>query len=456
MEFKYYRELKHNYLCAKKEDTESPDGKYRYRIAESGRIKSLIPMSERSINSETYIYYETGSMQSIRDRFAVRGMSFGDVTSLLADMKALVLELSEFLLGEEGVVFDTGCIYTDLRTNRFRFMYCPFYDEKKSFPEFAMDLLSLVDEKDEKATDLVYRLCEESEERGGFFLDMLETGESLGEDENVMPAETPSEKETSFDGELFDEEEDEAPEPDTPRIKRAGKRLGGKAELFFSLMFGLLLCAMVYIRMNFILSAEENLLSIMVMVVSALTGVIALIAGFKDLKSSAPVKKPKPEKAAEADEDDDFYEMEDFSEMADTARFAPPREDSGKGSASERTTGPLPEAGHSYGETMVLDEIRRDHLTLFSRNLDKTARIELDALPLTVGKMEGYVNRTLSDSSVSRIHCRFEKKGERVIVRDLGSTNGTFKNGIRLNPQEEAIVDEGDEIRIGRVCFDCR
>ena len=90
------------------------------------------------------------------------------------------------------------------------------------------------------------------------------------------------------------------------------------------------------------------------------------------------------------------------------------------------------------------------------KNLDKTVRIALDRLPLTVGKMEGCVDKVLKDSSISRIHCRFIREGERVAVLDLGSTNGTYRNGLRLSPQEKIYIEEGDEIRLGRVCFDCR
>ncbi len=43
-----------------------------------------------------------------------------------------------------------------------------------------------------------------------------------------------------------------------------------------------------------------------------------------------------------------------------------------------------------------------------------------------------------------------------VTVLDLGSTNGTFRNGIRLKPREKTFLEKGDEIRMGRVCFDCR
>ena len=105
-----------------------------------------------------------------------------------------------------------------------------------------------------------------------------------------------------------------------------------------------------------------------------------------------------------------------------------------------------------------MEEETNGEISLFSRNLDKTVRIGLEKLPLTIGKMEGCVDRVLKDMSVSRIHCRIFKDDEsgKVAIMDLGSTNGTFKNGLRLSPREKNYIDEGDEVRIGRICFDCR
>ena len=37
------------------------------------------------------------------------------------------------------------------------------------------------------------------------------------------------------------------------------------------------------------------------------------------------------------------------------------------------------------------------------------------------------------------------------MIEDLNSTNGTFKNGIRLRPYEKRKLVSGDEIRTGSV-----
>ena len=53
----------------------------------------------------------------------------------------------------------------------------------------------------------------------------------------------------------------------------------------------------------------------------------------------------------------------------------------------------------------------------------------------------------LDDVTVSRHHAEFEVKGDTLLVRDLGSTNGTYVNGTRA---DESYLRSGDEVIIGR------
>ncbi len=38
-------------------------------------------------------------------------------------------------------------------------------------------------------------------------------------------------------------------------------------------------------------------------------------------------------------------------------------------------------------------------------------------------------------------------------ITDLNSTNGTFRNGMRLEPNASEIIEPGDEIGIGKLKF---
>ena len=52
----------------------------------------------------------------------------------------------------------------------------------------------------------------------------------------------------------------------------------------------------------------------------------------------------------------------------------------------------------------------------------------------------------LNDEGVSREHCAFVREGDKMVVEDMGSTNGTFCNGIKVDRRE--LVD-GDKIMVG-------
>ncbi len=73
-------------------------------------------------------------------------------------------------------------------------------------------------------------------------------------------------------------------------------------------------------------------------------------------------------------------------------------------------------------------------------------RIPLRNLPLTVGRAEPAAI-VLEGGTVSRRHCRFTMEGDRVLVEDMGSTNGTFLN--RKPVTTAVFLQDGDILSIG-------
>jgi transcriptional regulator with PAS, ATPase and Fis domain len=73
------------------------------------------------------------------------------------------------------------------------------------------------------------------------------------------------------------------------------------------------------------------------------------------------------------------------------------------------------------------------------------ARIELGGGLVKIGTAAGCELR-LDDRTASRVHCEVRVRGSAIFVRDLGSTNGTFCEGVRVY---EADVPSGAILKIG-------
>jgi hypothetical protein len=54
-------------------------------------------------------------------------------------------------------------------------------------------------------------------------------------------------------------------------------------------------------------------------------------------------------------------------------------------------------------------------------------------------------------SGVSRLHAVVKRDANRAVVMDLGSSNGTYLNGRRLNPHTEEALSHGDVIALGKL-----
>ena len=94
-------------------------------------------------------------------------------------------------------------------------------------------------------------------------------------------------------------------------------------------------------------------------------------------------------------------------------------------------------AGRELGRLVVLQ----------SPALETGEVYALDAHPLTVGRGTNNDVPIGSDEYASGRHARFEPRRDGVYIEDIGSTNGTYVNGIRLT--RERKLAPGDVVRIG-------
>lgn len=91
----------------------------------------------------------------------------------------------------------------------------------------------------------------------------------------------------------------------------------------------------------------------------------------------------------------------------------------------------------------------------FSLVSDEYPAIAVAKTPFFVGKDPNTADYVLNKAGVSRYHVKIDKNGDAYVISDLGSTNGTYINGRKLDPYKPQAVRRGDEIRIAACTFYC-
>lgn len=93
-------------------------------------------------------------------------------------------------------------------------------------------------------------------------------------------------------------------------------------------------------------------------------------------------------------------------------------------------------------------------IRLTSTDPSVCAEIAVDKEIFTIGRKQGAVDAVISfNNMIGRIHCRIEYNGEFYTVTDLQSTNGTFVNKVRLQPNSPYTIKNGDILRLANSDF---
>lgn len=97
------------------------------------------------------------------------------------------------------------------------------------------------------------------------------------------------------------------------------------------------------------------------------------------------------------------------------------------------------------GQSIYPSEVETSALLLVIQGPEQGREIQVAFEPIEIGR-EG-CTLTIPHHLVSRRHACVERQGAGYLVRDLGSTNGTFVNDARISEQP---LKDGDKIRVGK------
>lgn len=410
METEYIKSMHSNFARILLE--EIPDErKYQYCILNRGGIKGLLPCSLRKIDSDCYLYYDITSQQNITQMFRKKRIDRRWIRDFLWSLREIQMELDRFLLNDRNILWFPEYVYQDLENNVFLFMYMPYYEGENGFLKLLDFILENLDYEDEDLVEWAYRMYGQYEENGEVYLQkhIFEDAKFLENTTNLVSIqhnseadgnslEKPGQVESGYKGSFsFDETDDKTSEH---------SKLDMKKDLLRNQAY-----------------SQEN---------NRLPSDSSISAGSqKEERNKRKVFSLFDRKARVREEKDRYRQMLKLQM---------------EGQAVAEDT----YYGEEYGRTFFVEHSQEENVRrLFTADEEILTTLKEDCVML--GKYENEVDVVVKDPSVSRIHARIIRENGKYYIEDMNSTNGTSKNGVRMKPYEKKILNEGDEIMLGKM-----
>jgi hypothetical protein len=455
MNILYKRENHKSYLVLKDADLEEKIGgrieesqAYDLRMLCNNPISGLLPISVHMFNGETELYYDISTKQSLSVLYEKREMRKEDLEKLFYGMKSALKNMENYLLNMECLILEPEYIYIHAADETIYFLYHPYMQEnfEQTVYNFAEYLLERICNEDEQAVVYAYGFYRYIKEEKGDLSEalnrLLTEREVTGSSEEQTMAETKSEDLERDVLEFYPEDEDILAEQNPEMERKVPQETYFLAKMIFFAILGLGGIGILIFQLwenemdwNLILSQKESVAGIG-MIVVGIVGI--LLFGWMEVMRR---------KESECGQTNELLE----NSNRDSCEKQIPLPFTYEEILEEPDMKVAEEISY---ETVLLEEnCYHEQRILTGRVRGKRKQIDLSAFPFIIGKSNEQADYVLEDSSISRIHARFTLRDDIVYLTDLNSTNGTCKNGIRLEPNELVMLEAEDEITFGRVTF---
>lgn len=430
MKITYRREMKHNYMII---DPESLVWRnYECRMLAANTVEGVLRFQIRQIDDEIRFYYEITSRQPLTRMLEGRSIRSEELRRLVLGISAVLDKMEQYLLREGIVLLEAEHIYVEPES--FRIWLCLVPGLNRDFPEdygkLLEYLLGKVDHQDKDSVILAYGLYQETRKENYGMEDILRL--LCPEQEKAGGREADEVREPSGIWEADGARgKTEVWEPKGSRETRNAGEWDGVQETFPE-------------------KPKKH---------SLWSRISGWWAGRGEKKQSRGRKREElPVQVP--------WEMM-FQEEAQPQAIAPSSTFTGakavampQATAMPRATAMspvsvLPSATPGQ-DTVLLADLSQEPVSRLRRlrSLDgETEDIAIAYYPFIIGKQENLVDYLLEKETVSRLHLRIDREGDRYLAQDLNSTNGTTVNGALLDNNETVELQDGMEIRIAKYRF---
>lgn len=403
MKVRYRNDLYGNYMLI--EIPENVDtNQYTFKMLRRNKIEGILSCKERMEDGKSYLYVDIGNKKSIIQEYEEKELQLEDMIVIFQKLIQILEELRKYLLGESMVVMNPGYIFKDIETDDLYVLLLPWETKNRNFRDLAEFFLEKINHKDENGVNaayLFYRQQNQPQFSVYQFLSILEKESILKRQKtkNTVTVQTrnadvleETEKNKNQNVSFQDSFDTQIWNEEKVNFDYKDKKKIKIVLLFLILLF---------LIISF-LPVTTSILKISC-IAFALLSLIVFFA----------ISLGKEKEAATKEVSIEEIEMK---------------------------------------ETIFFDSYEKEEcLKLQWKEKGRKKQFVLENLPCTIGKMKEEVSLVISDISVSRVHCKFIKKENKICIMDLNSTNGTFLNGLPVKNGEIQEIEKNDKILIGKV-----
>ncbi|MDE7282278.1 MAG: FHA domain-containing protein, partial [Lachnospiraceae bacterium] len=389
---------------------------------------------------------------------------YEQVRDFFIQVDMMYRNLGQFFMEERGLLMQPDCIFYDFTSKKYFGLYYPGVNLKSKNPyEPLMDyLLNHFDTGNQQLSDIIYQIYEMSESPLFSMADALaffDKPEDIKEVVTVINNNPMFEERNIPENDTIDGKAVESIEGDNENYF-AHHETGGQTEqkkntiyyIVFSIVSACGIGAVLWIYKNYELTPRELM---MIMCCMAVMGLCLVFSMAQVLLSRRRMqKKEQEELELLRNIEDEFREESNVTLQNVLDKNIGMTSPFNGGGTNTRLMHNEHEQHEGYSKTIFMDVKMQDmEYKLYALDNKNKRHIELTKFPFTIGKMAGCVDCVLTDDSISRLHARIEKQGDKILLTDMNSMNGTYKNGLRMDPSETVEIEPGDEIRFGKLNY---
>lgn len=431
------------------------EGSYEVDMLYNNFVDGIIQPEFRALDGELLLYSKINGMKVLAECVKSCLISVGQAASLIEAVCGVAMEADEYMLDPDNLLISMDDIYYDPDSQSYRFIYMPGSgkDVRGQIKRLVEELIKKIVHRDASLIDFMYGAYDRVVS-STFDIEALmkyaEDGREMwisdnGSEKKVKPS--VSRDEELLDS-LFGQEDHVCSEEgqylgmghrNTVRKKPAWSE-GGRYVILFAAMTLTIVAGVAFlvIQLYGYGHIEEIRPFMLLLILFCAELFIYLELRRKDIHDIHTCDEGviRQDRAAYSDEMDEPVQCEAAGIVDD---------------APESDTELLVD---TLDETTILADVRAEktdmgQLLLHMSDASGDRQIHVSSRPTVIGRGLTGVDVPVVDREISRKHVRVYELQGNVYAEDMGSTNGTFVNDIRLQAGKRWPLTDGDHLRIG-------